>query len=185
MSMKKIIFAITGEIAAGKGEMARYIEKKYNGLALTFSKPLRDILDRIYLDQTRKNIQDISIALRQFFGENVLSQTLAQDIRKSRKKIMAIDGMRRMADAEDIKKLGKIRVVYIESDPEIRFKRLSKRAENVGDRSKNFKQFMKDHDKETEKTILNLRKKADFVIKNDRTKKEFYKKIDEIINKLK
>lgn len=183
--MKKIILAITGEISAGKGEMARYIEKKHKGLALTFSRPLRDVLDRLHLDQTRKNVQDISIALRQFFGENILSQTIVQDVKKSRKKLVAIDGMRRMADVKNLRKIGKLKIVYIEADPETRFKRLKKRGENVGDRSKSYKKFLSDHEKETEKTILALKKKSDFVIENNGTKKEFHKNIDRIIDKLK
>ena len=64
---KKIILAISGDIASGKNEMSAYIEKKYESYAYRSSEVLRDILGRMYLPESRENMQKVSTMMREYF----------------------------------------------------------------------------------------------------------------------
>jgi len=58
--MKKIILGFAGEIASGKGTAAKYLAEKYGSGYFRFSTILRDVLKRLYLDESRENAQKIS-----------------------------------------------------------------------------------------------------------------------------
>lgn len=178
---KKIVLAIAGEIASGKNEMADYIAKKYKGRAYRSSEVLRDILERLSLLETRENMQKVSTMIRQYFGEDIISKVAVSDLFKVKNKIIAINGVRRMSDIEILRKDFNVKLVYIEADAEKRFARIKKRAENPDDKKKTFLEFKKDHAREAEKQIVGLKKEADYVIENNGTRKEFYRKIDGVI----
>jgi dephospho-CoA kinase len=182
---KKIILGISGDIGAGKNEMTDYIKKKWRGKAYRSSEILRDILKRLNLPETRENMQKISTSLRKDFGEDIISRVSSYDLRNIKNKIIAINGIRRMSDLKFFEKDFLVKLVYVGAHLEKRFKRISQRKENSDDIQKTFNQFKKDHLKEAEKQTGDLRGKADYVIKNNGTRQEFYKKIDKIINRLK
>ena len=85
---QKIVFGLVGEIAAGKDTMADYLKDKYDSQTVSFSQPLRDILDRIYLPQSRINMANLGKELRNLFGEDILSLTIAKEAEASPKKIV-------------------------------------------------------------------------------------------------
>lgn len=182
---KKIIIAISGNIASGKNEMAKYIEKKHGGFSYRSSEVLRDILKRMNLSEKRENMQKVSTMIREYFGDNIISYIASCDLKKIRNNIIAIDGIRRLSDIEFFKKDFLVKLIYLEADLKKRFERIQKRSENSDDKKKTFKNFQNDHKREAEKRIRSLKSKADFIIKNNGTKKDFYNKIDEIIKKLK
>lgn len=181
---EKIVLGIVGEIAAGKGELAQYVEKKYGGSAYRSSEVLRDILKRMYLPETRENVQEASMMIREFFGEDIISKVNSEDIKESRTGIVAIDGLRRKEDFKYFQKEFNFKVIYVDADIEKRFARISKRSENQGDRGKTFQEFKRDHQKETEKKIRGLKKTADYVVENNGTLREFRAKIEKIMENI-
>ncbi len=68
--MNKIVLGLAAELAGGKGTVAKYVTEKYDGSSHRFSTMLRDILSRIYLPDSRENMQKLSTILRQNFGED-------------------------------------------------------------------------------------------------------------------
>lgn len=185
MPQPQIIFGFTGLMASGKDAAAVYLKNKYGAAVFSFSRMLRDALDRFYLEQTRANLIDLSELLRQRFGENILAKTMAQDIAKSSNPIIAIDGIRRPADIEKLKKLPNFVLVEIYADPQVRYERLTKRGTNADDLSKTYEQFLVDHQRSTELSILEIVKEAKEKIANNDTLEKLYQELDKLIEKYK
>lgn len=182
--MQKIIIGFAGELACGKGTATKYVVEKYKGESFRFSTMLRDILDRLYLEQTRENMQILSTALRHNFNEDLFAKVIREDVKASKMDVVAVDGSRRLADIKYLKEIKGFKFVYIETDIRRRYERIIKRSENNDDKQKTFEQFEKDHQQEAELQIKDLKNYADFVIDNNRTFEDLYAQIDKIINKI-
>ncbi|OGI24909.1 MAG: hypothetical protein A3E38_00125, partial [Candidatus Moranbacteria bacterium RIFCSPHIGHO2_12_FULL_54_9] len=133
MMMKKIILGITGEMASGKDTVTKYLVEKYGAKQFRFSDPLRDILDRLHLPQTRKHLSDISHYLRQGFGEGILAHVIENDVKQDEHRLVVIDGIRRLSDIDLVRKLPEFTLIYIEADMERRYDRLTARRQNADD----------------------------------------------------
>jgi dephospho-CoA kinase len=179
--MKKIVLGFTGEMACGKGTATKYITEKYNGSSHRFSTMLRDLLNRLYLEQSRKNMQEISTAIRRTFGEDTMARVIYEDVKNDLSEIIAIDGVRRLADIKYLKQLPEFKLVYIDTSIENRYERIVKRGENPDDNEKTLEQFRKDQEGEADMQIRGLKDKADFFLDNNGTTEELYAQIDAII----
>jgi dephospho-CoA kinase len=179
--MPKLILGIAGEMGSGKGTIAKYISEKYEGNAHRFSTVLRDVLDRIYVEQTRENISAISTVLRKKFGEDILAKAMYHDTQNDKCDIVVIDGVRRMADIQYLQELPHFKFIYIDTDIKICYERIVKRGENTGDATKTFEEFKNDHELETELQIRDLKNYANYAISNNSNFEELYKQIDRII----
>lgn len=177
----KIILGLAGEMTSGKGTIAKYIVDEYHGSSYRFSDMLRDIACRMHLKENRENLQKISTLFRENFQDNILSSVIAKDVENDSHEIIAIDGVRRLADISDLTKLNNFKLVYIETPIEKCFERITKRGENIDDAKKTFKEFKKDHEEEAESKIRELKEHADYVIDNSGNFEDLYKKIDKII----
>lgn len=142
---------------------------------------LRDVLNRLYLDIKRTNMQTLSTALRQNFSEDILAKVITEDVKNDKSKIIIIDGVRRPADITYLKKLPGFKLVYVTAGLKTRYERLIKRGENKDDNNKTFEQFMNDHKAETELAIPELGKEANIKIDNNGGLEELYRQIDAII----
>lgn len=180
--MSKLVIGIAGEIGSGKTTVGEYIKKKYNGTALKFSGPLRDILNRLGLEETRVNMQSLSTVLRETFGQQLLSSVLLSDVKKSDSKIIFIDGIRRFEDVASFKDLPEFLLIFIDTPTKIRFERITERRENPDDTAKTFSEFKKDAKAETELMIHELKDVAQQVIENSGPKSDLYSHVDTIID---
>lgn len=179
--MQKIVLGITGEIAAGKGTAAKYLVEKHKASTHRFSTALRDVAGRMYLDENRENLQKISTMMRENFGDDILSMVIYKDVVNDSNEIIAIDGVRRMGDIEFLKQIPEFKLVYMDTSMENRYGRITKRGENVDDNTKTFEEFKKDHEREAELQIKDLKNQADFVVDNNGSLEQLYAQIDKII----
>src|SRR3989338_9548768 len=101
--MNKIVFGLIGPLASGKGTVAQYLRERHNAGSARFSSILRDILDRVYLPQTRENLQALSSSLRGQFGDDLLALAVAKDVERDEHDIVAVDGVRREPDIKHLK----------------------------------------------------------------------------------
>lgn len=182
--MNKIIIGLAGEIASGKTHSSKYFIKKYQAVSYRFSTPLRDILDRMYIPESRESLTKLSTALRQVFGEEVLANIIYNDVKSSQAPLMVIDGVRRLDDIKHLRELPEFKFVYIETDQRKRFERITSRGENADDNAKTWEQFLADHQLETELQIPSLKQQADVVIDNNGTTEELHQKLDELVQQL-
>lgn len=180
----KIILGFVGELAAGKGTVAKYISEKHGATSHRFSTALRDALNRLYLEINRENLQTLSTILRKNFSEDILAKVIAKDVEEDKNNIIVIDGIRRPADIIYLKKLPEFKLIAINADIKKRYERLIIRGENEDDKNKTFEQFIKDHKAEPELEIPNLMKTADIQIDNNGGYEELYALIDKVIEEV-
>ncbi len=185
MASQKIILGVSGEIASGKDTVGNYLAETHGAGKLRFSQPLRDILDRIGIEQNRENMAKISLYLRKAFGEDVLSRVILAEAEASAAEFVVVDGIRRLPDMVHMETDAHFYFCYVEATPEKRFERLTKRRQNTDDASKTAMQFEKDAQLETEIGIRDLKERADFVINNDGELEDLEKQVDEMVIALK
>jgi len=183
MPTNKIIFGFVGLIASGKGTACAYFKDKHNAGTHRFSTMLRDVLTRLYIEHSREHLQNISSAIRQYFGEESLSKVMVEDVTRDAHQIVAIDGVRRPGDVEFLSKIPGFVLVQISTDIAQRYERITKRGENSDDGSKTFEQFKLDHEKEAELQIADIAKHATEHIDNNGTLEDLYQQLDALIVK--
>lgn len=183
MPTRKTIIGLSGQIACGKGAVVEYLVKKYQASPYRYSRILRDVLDRLYLEQSRENMTNLSAWLRKEFGQDILSKTLARDIAKDKNKLIVFDGIRRLPELNIFKKIPGFVLIRIVGDPKIRYQRFLKRNENPGDNKKTYRRFLRDLKGASDYEIPQVMKQADFEINNDGSFSDLKKQIDRIILK--
>lgn len=179
--MDKKIFGLTGLMACGKGTVAKYLADKHGAQAIRFSTIVRDVLDRLYLPQSRANMQKMIPILLDGFGTDLLSKVMAQDVLKSDKNIIVIDGVRRFPDIEHLKKIPGFKLVAVEVDAKARYQRLVSRGENAGDKEKTWEQFLAEHQATTEIDIPKIMASADIKIDNNGNLEDLYRQLDNLV----
>lgn len=180
--MAKLILGITGEMGSGKGTIASHALGQHKASVHKFSTILRDVLDRLYLEQTRDNMQALSTILRKTYGEDIMAKGMYHDAENDQSDIVIVDGVRRMSDIIFLKELPHFKLVYVEADMQNRFERISKRGENPDDAKKTFEEFKRANQEESEIQIKDLKNYSDYVINNDGTFPDLYEQINEIIS---
>ncbi len=183
--MDKIIIGLVGEIASGKGTAAKYLQEKYDASTYRFSTPLRDVLNRLYIENDRHNLQRISLVLRTAYGQDLFAKIITEDVKKSTANLIIVDGIRRLEDIKYLKELPNFYLVYITADINLRYERITSRDENTDDGKKTFADFQKDHEAETELAIPQIGAAADFKIENSDGMEKFYSDIENIIKQIK
>jgi len=181
MTDKKIILGLTGEICAGKGTIVKYLTEKYGATSYRFSIMLRDLLARLYLPVSRENMQFMSTAIRQYFGEDIMAKVIAEDVKNDKNKIIVVDGVRRVPDIKYLEETPGFKLARIVAEPEIRFKRLIARKENPGDENKTYEEFLADHKKEADAQVPIIIAQAQLEIENNSSLENLYKQVDQII----
>lgn len=181
---KKLILGLVGEISSGKDTVAAYLKKKYGAETISFSQPLRDILDKLYLPQTRKNLADLGFCLRATYGQDLLSQVIASEVEKCRKKIIVLPNVRLESDIIYLQQQPGFILVNIETDIKKRFERIKKRGQNTDDKTKTWAEFLKDAKLPTEIHIRQLAKKCHHQLTNNGSLKELEHQIDSLIKKI-
>lgn len=180
--MTKIIIGLTGIIASGKDTVADYLVEKYQAEKISFSAPLRDILNRLYLPIDRAHMSGLAQILIDKFGGDLLSKVIAQEIEKSSKAIFVLPNIRRESDYSALEKFPGFVLVGINTDPKVCYERLTKRSQNLDDKTKTWEQFEKDLKLSTELRIPILAEKAPFKIDNNGSLTELYSQVDSLIN---
>lgn len=182
--MNKIILGFVGPIASGKGTACQYLRDRHGAPTYRFSTPLRDVLDRLYLPQARANLQNLSLGLRQTFGDDLLASVIAHDVAADQSPLIAIDGVRRPTDLTQLKDVPGFFLVSITADQQTRYDRIRVRGENTDDAAKTFEQFQQDEQAEAEKQIQDIAAAAAFTVNNNGTREQLYEQLEAILKKI-
>ena len=179
--MNKKIIGFAGEIASGKGSFAKYVKEKYGAEIYRFSDVFRKILDILGLEQNRKNMSDLSLTLRTTFGEDVLAKAVAEEVKKTDKEIIVVDGVRRIEDMKYLEKISGFELIFVDAEMKVRYERIIKRGENSDDNNKTFEEFKKDAKRNAELKIADLKQIADKIINNNSDLENFHRQIDNVL----
>ena len=182
---KKIIFGFVGQMASGKDTAGDYLEEKYHGKNFSFSDMLGNVLTRYHLDLNRDNYIKISEAMREYFGDDIMSKTMAEDIKKDSHEVISISNVRRPEDVKYLSDLPGFVLVSISADPKIRYERLTHRGEKSDDNTKTYEEFLEDHKRSTEVTIADIASQATKSIDNNGTLEELHEQLDKLVSKYK
>ena len=178
--MQKIILALAGEMGCGKGTLTKYLVAKHGAEIYRFSNPLRDILDRMHREKSRDNMQQLSTALRQAFGDDALSEIILADVGQSTASFIVIDGVRRESDIKYLSNLQGFKLVYIDADISTRYTRVTFRGENASDTTKTIEEFIRETEAEPEARIRGLKEISHLIIENNGTIEEFEQQFEKM-----
>lgn len=180
--MKKTILALAGEMGCGKGTLTRYLIAKHNAEVYRFSNPLRDILDRMHREKSRDSMQQLSTALRQVFGDDILSEIILADVGQSDSSFIVIDGVRRESDIKYLRNLLGFKLIYIDADIGTRYTRITFRGENSSDTTKTIEEFIRETEAEAESRIRGLKDISDIILENNGSIEDLEKEFEKALN---
>lgn len=183
--MPKLIIGFVGQAGSGKGTAANLLREKYGAVVFTFSDILIDILNRLFLPSSRDNLVNMSITLRQEFGQNVLAKAMSKQIENSTADVIVVDGIRRLEDIDDLKLNPKFHLIEIVVDPKVRFERLKQRNQKPGEAEMTWEGFLAVGQMETEVSIAKVAEQAQIKLNNEGDMKALEEKLDELVKEFK
>mgnify|MGYP000331553033 CR=1 FL=1 len=176
---QKTIIAIVGLPGSGKTEAAGYFKNK--GLpVISFGKIINEYVDKNGLPHTNEIHRKLRKEFRKKYGMEAMAFLNEKKINQELKKnmVLIIDGMRSWEEYLYLKKnFSNIRVVILALfvDKTLRYKRLSKRKDR-----KNLYGEERDISELIESNMGPTIAFADYLIKNNFSKEEFFDKLEEL-----
>jgi dCMP deaminase len=119
-----MLIGLTGRNASGKGEVAKYLEKKsfyYHSL----SDVIRDEVRRLGQPLTREVLIGTGNQLRQQFGPAVLAQRIIEKVEGD--KHYVIDSIRNPREVDALRAANNFKLICIEAPADVRYERLKQR----------------------------------------------------------
>jgi dCMP deaminase len=120
-----MIIGLTGKNAAGKGEVAKFVQERGFSFA-SLSDMLREELKRRRLSVTRDHLTRIGNELREKHGPAVLAERMLQTLNDSRNYV--IDSFRNPGEVEAFRRRKDFVLWAVTASPKIRFERIRSRA---------------------------------------------------------
>jgi dCMP deaminase len=179
-----MLIGLTGRNAAGKGEVARYLQRKsfyYYSLSDAIREEIRSRGD----EPTREQLIIVGNELRQRYGSNILAERILAKIEDD--KHYVIDSIRNPAEVETFRTAKHFKLIRIEAPPEIRFERILKRQRESDPRTLDEFIALENREAEGDDTSQNLVKvelMADYAVTNEGALELLYPQIDQLLGKL-
>ena len=179
-----MLIGLTGRNASGKGEVARYLQKK-SFYYYSLSDVIRDEIRSRRVEPTRDLLITVGNELRQRYGANILAERILAKIEDDRHYV--IDSIRNPSEVEAFRAAKHFKLIRIEAPPEIRFQRILSRRRESDPRT--FEEFAELENREAEgddtsQNLVKVELMADHSLTNDGTLNELYPHIDELLLRL-
>lgn len=187
-----IVIGVSGYAASGKSEFANYLKEKYGFKVFEFSetieeeaKKLKLLEENLSLEEKKRELSEIGKKIRENYGrEDIFALKIIEKIKSEKFGKIVVSGFRNLAEVNAFKKdFGKnFYLIFIEANAKIRYERRKLQDPNF---NLTFEEFL-ERDKRDEKELglRDLKEVANFVVENNSSLEDFYKKIDLIINLL-
>lgn len=175
------IIGIAGTNGSGKDTVGKILEKEHGFLFVSVTDILRDELNRQRKQIMRENMRALGDSWRRELGLGVLVDKAIEiyNSRSDQYSGLAIASIRNLGEVEYIHKLSGV-LVWVDADPEIRYKRISGRGRSAED-SKTYQEFLKEEqdemqsaDDETSLAMAEVKKLCDIFIENNTDDKELF-----------
>lgn len=185
--MDKIVIGLAGKKGAGKEKFVQCLQiaatettqkKKFFGIRQVKSSGiLVEILNFLDAPINRENLQNMAEAIRFCLGNNAISNAIRSKIRKNQADITFFDGVRWQSDVDMVRTFRRSYIIFIETAEQIRYQRIRNRGEKPEERNLSLEQFQKEELAPTETYLSEIKKQADFIIENNGSEEELYKKV--------
>ena len=176
-----MLIGLTGRNASGKGEVAKYLERKsfyYHSL----SDVIRDEVKKRGEPMTREALIATGNELRQKFGPSVLAERILAKVELD--KHYVIDSIRNPSEVETLRAAKHFKLLLVTAPVEVRYQRLKNRARE-GD-PVSFERFAELENREMQgdansQNLLAVEKMADSTIANDGQIDHLHAQIDKVV----
>lgn len=182
--MPNHIIGLVGQSGCGKGTVADILIQQYGAAYSRFSAILGDILTRLHIDRSRDNFIALSTALRTSFGEDVLSYAIEKDAVLSQSPLVVIDGIRRPEDIVALEPLPFFKLVSVDVPAEMRYERMKKRGEKIGEQHMTWQEFVSQDNAPTEVTIPLVMDRAWKKLDNSKTQADLEQQVKAMMKEL-
>ena len=179
-----MLIGLTGRNAAGKGEVARYLQTK-SFYYYSLSDVIRDEIRSRRLQPTRDLLIVVGNELRQKYGAKILAERVLARIEDD--KHYVIDSIRNPAEVEAFRAAKHFKLIRIEAPQEVRFRRiLARRRESDPKTLEEFIELEKREAEgdETSQNLVKVELMADHTLMNDGPLERLYPQIDELLLRL-
>ncbi len=179
-----MLIGLTGRNAAGKGEVARYLQQK-SFYYYSLSDVIREEIRSRGLEPTRERLIAAGNELRQRYGAQILAERVLAKIEEDKHYI--IDSIRNPSEVEAFRAAKHFKLIRVEAAAEIRFKRIIERKRESDPQTLEEFVTLEDREAEGDDTSQNLVKvelMADYSLVNDGPLEELYPQIDQLISRL-
>jgi len=177
-----LVIGIVGFPASGKGEFSR-IAKDMGIPIVVMGDVVRKELDNAGLEQTDRNMGEMSKYLRQGLGMDALAQLSIPLIEEKRAKVVLVDGIRGDTEVESFsKKFRDFRLIAVDSSFDTRLERLKERGRS--DDSSDADGLLARDEREKGWGLQKAMEMADYILTNEGTMDEFEKKVKDLLKKL-
>jgi len=179
-----MLIGLTGRNAAGKGEVARYLQRK-SFYYYSLSDAIRDEIRSRGEQPTRERLIIIGNELRQKHGAAVLAERILSKIEDDKHYI--IDSIRNPAEVEAFREAKHFKLIRVEAPAEVRFQRIVNRQRESD--PKTYEEFVALENREAEgddtsQNLVKVELMADHPLINDGPIEKLYVQIDELLPKL-
>ena len=177
---KKTIIAIVGLPGSGKTEAANYLKEKKRLTVISFGKIINEYIEKHGLLHTNEVHRKLRIEFRKKYGMAAMAILNEKKIKEGLKKntIIIVEGMRSWEEYLYLKKKfskARIFILALFVDKELRYKRLAQRKERPGLYGEE-----RDISELIESNMGPTIAFADYLVKNNFSKEEFFDKLEEI-----
>jgi dCMP deaminase len=179
-----MLIGLTGRNAAGKGEVARYLQTK-SFYYYSLSDVIREEIRSRKEEATRDRLIIVGNELRQRYGASVLAERILTRIEDDKHYI--IDSIRNPAEVDAFRAAKHFKLIRVEAPLEVRFRRiLSRQRESDPETLEEFIE-LENREAEGDDTSQNLVKvelMADHTLTNDGSLEKLHAQIDELLPRL-
>jgi dCMP deaminase len=175
-----MLIGLTGRNASGKGEVAKYLEKK-SFYYLSLSDAIRDEIRNRGQSPSRETLIAVGNELRTNFGPAILAQRILARVEDD--KHYVIDSIRNPAEVDALRAARNFKLIRVDAPLEVRFEPIRRRARESDPIT--FDKFIELEEREAEGGVnsQNLRQveaMADLALTNDGTLDTLYLQIDKL-----
>lgn len=170
------VIGLVGEKGSGKQTFVNFLKQiapNLNIRQVRFSDILAQTLILWDIPVTRSNLQNLSLVMNDAFGAQALANAAKFSIEGDSADMIILDGIRREAEYKLVKSMKNSILIYITAKQNLRYQRIKKRSEKVGEVGLTFEQFLKEEKSKAESKIPKISKKADIKIENNGSLEEF------------
>lgn len=178
---------LTGSIGAGKGVAVKFFEEK--GFKVkAFHDPVYKEVEKLGIEPTRENLQNVSKTLKEKYGNGVYGKIL-REIAEKEGGDFVFDGLRNLDELEELKKLPETYLVAIVAPLDVLVERVQSRKRDADSEM--------DHEEIVRKILIEMGElpspfgfeinkcieKADLVVENIGTINEMREKLEDFLEK--